>query len=174
MTAATHPGDCTVATTVTISGTTRMSAIGASPYARARRGVIVGYAVWCVLSVIWAFSAGLGGGRGLGAAVTLGNTAEGSIILNLRNDGRTDWTDVKVTVDGRFFVRVPTFEARTQQHPQMRELRNAYALPRPLDLFFWESTGAAQPPSDTAPATHRPGQVVIECAEGRAERAPEP
>lgn len=162
-----------MATTVTISGTTRMSAIGASPYGRARRAVIVAYAVWCVLSVLWAFSAGFGGGRGLGAAVTLGNTAEGSIIVNLRNDSRTDWTDVKVTVDDRYFVRIPRVEARSQVHPQMREMNNAFALPRPTSLFFWEATGAASAPSDLAPAAHRPEQVMISCAEGSVQRAPE-
>lgn len=138
---------------------------GAAPKApvwRMRLVAYVAYGVGMALSLTWGISYDLFYDRGLQGEVRLGATAEGSTYVTVRNGGRADWNDVKVEADGAWFVRFDTIQAGAQRDARLREFENAYRLPRPGGVYFFEQVGIPPEP-DFAPADLRPSRVRVTC-----------
>lgn len=120
------------------------------------------------ISLFWGLSYDLFYDRGVQGEVRAGATSEGSTYVTVHNFGRTDWHDVKVEADGAWFVRFDAIPAGTHADARLREFQNAYRLPRPTRVFFWEGV-AGEPPPDFAPARLRPERVRVTCDLGTFE-----
>lgn len=133
---------------------------------RTRAAVI--YAVGCALSVFWAVSADLFMDNALGATAQVAATDDGTTYLTVRNDADFPWSQVRLEVDGRYFYRLPSVPAGGQIDARVSDFINAYTLPRPTGLFYWERV-AERPDPERAPVHHMPRRLVIEAEQATIE-----
>jgi hypothetical protein len=146
----------------------RLKAAMLSPTKRIKLGAVVIYLFGASLSIMWGVSYDLFFEAGLRAAVAVGETSEGSTFVTVANNGSVEWTNVKIVADGQWFVRLDSISSGAQTDARLHEFENAYRLPRPHDVFFWEQVGP-EPEPIHAPATYRPSRVSVSCDQGVVE-----
>lgn len=129
---------------------------------------IVAYGLGMALSLLWGLSYDLFYDHGLQAEVRVGATGEGSTFVSVRNGSDVEWRNVKVEADGTWFVRFESVPPGEQRDARLREFENAYRLPRPERVFFWEQV-AGQPEPFHAPAGLRPSVVRVSSDIGEFE-----
>lgn len=139
-----------------------------SPEKRTKIGAVLIYLFLALLSVAWGSSYDLFYEAGLRADIGVGQTAERTTFVTVANNGPIEWTNVKVVVDGQWFVRVDSLLPGTQTDARLAEFENAFRLPRPANVFFWEQVGPDPEPS-FAPADYRPTTVEVRCDQGAVE-----
>lgn len=134
---------------------------------RLKRAGLAAYIVATVASVAWGLSYDLFYDQGLGAQLGAGATGEGSTFVTVGNAGSLDWTGVKLVADESFFIRLPDLAAGDRADARMREFGNAYRIPRPRGVFFWEGVGV-EPEPDFASTTFAPRRVRLVTDQGEA------
>ncbi len=137
---------------------------------RIRIGAVVAYFVATLLSVAWGSSYDLFYEAGLRAEVGVGQTGEGSTFVTVANNGPIEWTNVRVLVDDQWFVRVPSLSPGAQTDARLHEFENAFRLPRPPNVFFWEQVGP-EPEHSFALPSYRPSVVEVSCDQGVVEES---
>ena len=126
------------------------------------------YALGCLLSVLWAVSADLFMDNALGATARVDATEEGTTYLTVRNDADFPWQNVRLEVDGRYFYRLPSVPSGGQIDARLSDFLNAYALPRPTGMFYWERV-AERPDRTRAAENHTPRRLVIAAEQATVE-----
>ncbi|MFT6399285.1 MAG: hypothetical protein ACJAYU_004050 [Bradymonadia bacterium] len=139
-----------------------------SPEKRIKIGAVVVYLLTAFLSLAWGSSYDLFYEVGLRADIGVGQTGEGSTFVTVANNGPIAWTNVRVLVDGQWFVRVDSLPPGAQTDARLREFENAFRLPRPPNVFFWEQVGPEPEPSFAVP-NYRPSTVEVRCDQGAVE-----
>lgn len=148
-----------------------MSTVAATlSWNRVRQGLVGTYVVACVLSGLWAFS-GVTGSNELGAHVGTGRTGEGSVYFTVRNGSSFEWTNVRIDADQQWFLTRERVGAGEQMDARMRELQNAWRVPRPIGLYFWEVGATDTAPSRHAPPGYAPETITIRSDQGTIEHA---
>lgn len=140
----------------------------AIPWNRVRQGLVGVYVAACIASALWAFS-GVTGSNELGAHVGAGRTGEGSVYFTVRNGSSFEWTNVRVDADAQWFITRDRVGAGEQFDARMRELENAWRVPRPVGLYFWEVGATDTAPRAFAPAGYAPGTLTIHTDQGTIE-----
>jgi xanthine/CO dehydrogenase XdhC/CoxF family maturation factor len=134
-------------------------------FGRMRLGLATTYLVALIASAMPLVSLGTTGNL-LGAAVVLTQGGEGSVYINLRNEGPRAWTHAELDVDGRFVLSLGNVAAGSRLDLQVSELTNREQIPRPPGLFSWER-GASQPfPGSLANMRYVPTRITVSCDEG--------
>lgn len=134
-------------------------------WGRLRLGLGGVYTLWLIASVVPLVSLGTTGNL-LGAAVVITRGAEGSVYINLRNEGPRDWTHAELDVDGRFVTNLGTVSVGSRLDMQLSDLTNREQIPRPPGLFTWER-GASQPfPSPNGDMRYVPTRITVTCDQG--------
>ena len=146
----------------------RLKAAMISPTQRIRIGAVAIYLLAASLSIAWGISYDLFFEAGLRAEVGVGATGEGSTFVTVANNGPIEWTNVKIVADGQWFVRLDSISPGAQTDARLHEFENAYRLPRPSNVFFWEQVGPEAEPT-RAPANYRPARVSVSCDQGAVE-----
>lgn len=130
-------------------------------------GVLVGFVVLSVGSAIWAFSTP-GGADGLGAEVTLDEGMVGFELL-IENDGDTDWSDVRITLDRQYLYTTEEIESGGFVQLTRSDLEYAYHIPRPWGREEWERLAADKKPGVEPPDDYVPSFVQIRAWEGELD-----
>ena len=146
----------------------RLKAAMLSSNQRIKIGAVAIYLFVASLSIAWGISYDLVFEAGLRADVGLGATGEGSTFVTVANNGPIEWTNVKIVADGQWYVRLDSISPGAQTDARMREFENAYRLPRPPNVFFWEQVGPEPEPA-YAPPNYRPSRVRVSCDQGAVE-----
>lgn len=134
---------------------------------RLKRVGVAAYVFATLASVGWGLSYDLFYDHGLGAQLGAGATGEGSTFVTVGNAGGLDWTGVKLVADESFYIRLPDLAAGDRADARMREFGNAYRIPRPRGVFFWEGVGV-EPEPDFASSTFTPRRVRLVTEQGEA------
>lgn len=141
-----------------------------SPEKRIKIGASLAYLFAALLSVGWGASYDLFYEAGLRADIGVGQTGEGSTFVTVANNGPIEWTNVRVLLDDQWFVRVDSLPPGAQTDARLREFENAFRLPRPPNVFFWEQVGPEPEPSFALPG-YRPSTVEVRCDQGAVEES---
>lgn len=146
----------------------RQKAAALSRTNRIKLGATAIYLFGASLSIAWGISYDVLVEAGLRADVRLGATGEGSTFVTVANNGPIEWTNVKIVADDQWFIRLETIAAGAQADARLWEFENAYRLPRPSNVFFWEQVGP-EPEPIRAPSNYRPSRVSVVCDQGAIE-----
>jgi hypothetical protein len=156
------------ATATTTLSALKANPLGYGPFRTMRIGAISVYAVWAGLSVIWALSGGTSANP-IGAVVRAGHAAEGATYISVRNASSEPWTAARVRLDNQWLLEIGDVAAGASADVQVVNFVNAFALPRPTGLYFWEDGAAPPAPPLYAPATYAPSTIMIETDQGHVE-----
>lgn len=146
----------------------RLKLASIPPTQRIKPSAIAVYLLGASLSIAWGISYDLFFEAGLRAEVGIGATSEGSTFVTVANNGPIEWTNVKIVADGQWFVRLDSLAPGAQADARLWEFENAYRLPRPMGVFFWEQVGP-EPEPIQAPSDYRPSWVSLSCDQGAIE-----
>ncbi len=134
-------------------------------WGRLRIGLVGVYTAWLILSIAPLLSLSAADDR-LGMAVVITRGAEGSVYINLLNEGPGDCTHAELDGDGRFFTELGTVPVGSRIDLQVSDLINREQIPRPAGLFSWER-GAEEPfPGSGADMLYVPARITTRCDQG--------
>jgi hypothetical protein len=139
---------------------------GHTPASRWGRLAVGAYLLVSVASVAWGLSGGSAPNNALAARVAWNATAEFP-TLSVTNSSGSDWTAVRVVVDGRYFAEAERVPRGQTLAVTTAQLHDGYLIPRPSGLFLYEqAVEHVQAPGAPPPATYRPHEVEVIAAEG--------
>ena len=138
-----------------------------SRYYAEKMGVMVGFVVLSLASVVWAFSAPDDSNE-LGAELFLSDVLVG-FELGVENTGNRAWTDVRIVLDRKFLFTAERIEGGQTLTLNRDNLTYAYYIPRPWGREGWEHL-ERQPKAAMAPSNNYiPNFVQVRTRQGRID-----
>jgi hypothetical protein len=138
-----------------------------SRYYAEKIGILVGFVVLSLASVVWAFSAPDDTNQ-LGAELYLRDVLV-SFDLAVENTGNRAWTDVRIVLDKKYLFTADRIDGGATVTVNSENLTYAYYIPRPWGLSDWEDLSAGEPPRSRPATSYVPTDVQVRTRQGRLD-----